>query len=729
MKNVPEIKKERKKSIATRIIIGIVVETVALLLVLGFSIYKKVKPMNEATFTDKFATTIRLTDSTIDAYMQGIYHSTYAIAQIAANDIEDEDAIQMIEEYTVDSNELIMSAAVLTSDERCICYPEGSMSYVFAYQKEWYDTVLNCMGDPYFTPVYLNADGHLVFSCGIMIDDGTDESLALIEMNASVFLEILGDEKSMGDIKLILLDEEENVVLDPFSQELKFKKAVSMDLKSLLEYKPGAYGISREKFHGEDSEVRIVPSGNNYYSLDYVMTTPLSSIEGPTNAILQLLIAIITVSIIISVGVALLLGISISRPLNKLIGVLKNISEGDGDLTVSLPDTSKDELGRLGFYFNRTISKIAESMRSIIDESKRMTRVGQQLSESMDVSATEISDIDTTVQHVKVDVNNQSDSVDQTNDTINEIVTSIGTLNQNIISQSESVTQSSSAVEEMVANIASVTQILEKNQENVAELSSSAESGKQTIEKTVQMTNKVVDDSEGLIEASAVIQNIARQTNLLAMNAAIEAAHAGEAGKGFAVVADEIRKLAEDSNAQGKKISKVLESFREVIQGMTNDSAELKEQFDVIFENTQKVSTQEAVIKSAMDEQQAGSTQILDAMHNINSVTTDVRTASESIEQASKEILVQMEKLSSVTLQINGSMSGISEGVSSLTNAFKEVNKLSTENALSINHMSEEVGKFKVEKDAAEETAVSEKKDSKIVALLKKMHIIRSRND
>jgi hypothetical protein len=74
-------------------------------------------------------------------------------------------------------------------------------------------------------------------------------------------------------------------------------------------------------------------------------------------------------------------------------------------------------------------------------------------------------------------------------------------------------------------------------------------------------------------------------------------------------------------------------------------------------------------------------------------------------------------------------MSGISEGVSSLTNAFKEVNKLSTENALSINHMSEEVGKFKVEKDAAEETAVSEKKDSKIVALLKKMHIIRSKND
>ncbi|MCR5218931.1 methyl-accepting chemotaxis protein [Treponema sp.] len=727
---VNKVKKEKKKSLATRIVIGIVIETVALLIILGVSIYKTIKPLNDDSFTDKFATTIRLTDSTIDAYMQGIYHSTYSVAQAAANYTGDEDLILSVESAVADSNEYVTSAAVYTSDGNVVSYPEETMSYDFARNQEWYDTVLNCMGDPYFTPVYLNQNGMLVFACGIMIDDGEEENIAIVELNAGVFFEILGDEKTMGEIKLTLLDEETNVVLDPYAwaDTLKLKKASSLGLDILKEYKQGAYGITREKFHGEECEIRIIPSGNNYYSLDYVMTASTKTMNAPTRAVFQLLILVISIAIVVSVGVALLLGVSISRPLNKLIGVLKNISEGDGDLTVSLPDTSKDELGRLGFYFNRTISKIADSMRSIISESKKITQVGTKLSDSMEASTNEIADIDTTIQNVKGDVNNQSESVDQTNDTINEIVSSIATLNKNIISQAASVTQSSSAVEEMVANIASVTQILEKNQMNVQELSSSAESGKQTIEKTVSMSNKVVEDSEGLIEASNVIQNIARQTNLLAMNAAIEAAHAGEAGKGFAVVADEIRKLAEDSNAQGKKISKVLESFREVIQGMNGDSAELKEQFDVIFENTQKVSTQEAVIKSAMDEQQAGSTQILDAMHNINSVTADVRSASESIDKASRDILVQMEKLSSVTLQINGSMSGISEGVSSLTDAIKSVNDLSTENAESIVHMSEEVAKFKVEKDMNVSSA-EETKSSFLVKLLARFKAKRTKND
>lgn len=707
-----KVKKERTKSLATRIVIGIVIETVALLIILGLSIYKTIKPLNENSFTDKFATTVRLTDSAIDAYMQGVFHSTYSVAIVAASHIDDIDYITELEASIADSNDYVTSVSVYTSDGSTISYPEETMSYDYAKSQAWYDNVINCMGDPYFTPVYINQNGTLVFACGILIDDGEEENIATVELNAGVFFEILGDEKSMGEIKLTLLDEEENVVLDPYAwtDTLRLKKASLLGLNVLKEFKQGSYGVYRDNYKGEECEVRIIPSGNNYYSLDYVMTSSIKNMNASTDAVARLLTIVISVAIVISVIVALLLGYSISNPLKKLIKVLKNISEGDGDLTVSLPDSSKDELGRLGFYFNRTISKIADSMRSVILESKNMTSVGNRLSDSMEASAVEISDIDTTVQRVKEDVKNQKQSVEHTNSTINEIVSSIDSLNQNIINQSASVTQSSSAVEQMVANIASVTQILEKNQGNVLELSSSAESGKQTILKTVVMTNKVVEDSEGLIEASNVIQNIARQTNLLAMNAAIEAAHAGKAGTGFAVVADEIRKLAEDSNTQGKKISKVLESFREVIQGMNADSAALKKQFDVIFENTQKVSTQESVIKNAMDEQQAGSSQILDAMHRINTITSDVRYASESIDKASKSILGQMEKLSEVTAEVNGSMSGISEGISSLKDAFNQVNDLSRENADSINHMSEAVGKFKVEGEQTQIVFTDEKK-------------------
>ena len=126
--------------------------------------------------------------------------------------------------------------------------------------------------------------------------------------------------------------------------------------------------------------------------------------------------------------------------------------------------------------------------------------------------------------------------------------------------------------------------------------------GKETLVHSNMVTQKIAEESGGLMEASSVIQHIASQTNLLAMNAAIEASHAGEAGKGFAVVADEIRKLAEESSVQGKNITSTLKALSGEIEGLSESSKIVETKFNAIFNLTEKVKGMSERLTEAMKE-------------------------------------------------------------------------------------------------------------------------------
>ena len=167
-------------------------------------------------------------------------------------------------------------------------------------------------------------------------------------------------------------------------------------------------------------------------------------------------------------------------------------------------------------------------------------------------------------------------------------------------------------------------------------------------------------------------------------------------GKGFAVVSDEIRKLAEDSNEESKKISDVLGGLKELIATVSKDSVEIQKQFQTIFENTQDVKNQEAVIKTAMDEQSSGGQQILDAMQQINSITDEVKSGAKQMSEGGEKILAEMEKLASVTLEISGSMNEMSTGVSDINNSMQNINEQSRQNMNSIEKVTGEINKFKV---------------------------------
>ena len=398
------------------------------------------------------------------------------------------------------------------------------------------------------------------------------------------------------------------------------------------------------------------------------------------------------------VGLFILFNVSIRafvRPLIGMIDVLNEISR-DSDLMKRLKIQRNDEIGSLGDFFNSTFERFRELLYGIKGMAFALSDTGEELSVNMDETNSAIEKINANMQKMRGQVLSQGDQVTNTAGSMERIIEGLGKLNDHITLQANSVAQSSSAIEEMLANIRSVTETLVKNTANISSLAESSEAGRVDLQKVSADIQEIAKESEGLLEINSVMQNIASQTNLLSMNAAIEAAHAGESGKGFAVVADEIRKLAENSGQQSKTISQVLKKIKTSIDMITKSTAVVLERFGTIEKEVKTVSDQETQIRNAMEEQGDGSRQILEAITQLNSVTGLVKGASADMTTETNEALKESGNLKQITSEVAGSMDDMTGSVEQISNAVFRVKEISKENKESINELSGEIGKFKV---------------------------------
>jgi methyl-accepting chemotaxis protein len=280
---------------------------------------------------------------------------------------------------------------------------------------------------------------------------------------------------------------------------------------------------------------------------------------------------------------------------------------------------------------------------------------------------------------------------------MDQIVANIGKLNGHIENQSQNVSQASSAIEQMVANISSVTRTLIDNASNVKTLRESSEVGRTGLQEVASDIQEIARESEGLLEINSVMENIASQTNLLSMNAAIEAAHAGEAGKGFAVVAEEIRKLAESSSEQSKTIGTVLKKIKNSIDKITGSTDNVLKKFEAIDTSVSVVAEQEDNIRFSMEEQGEGSKQILQGISKLNEITKQVKNDSGQMLEGSKEVIKESEDLEKVTQEIASGINEMASGTNQINVAVNQVNEISIKNREYIGMLMKEVSRFKVE--------------------------------
>lgn len=434
----------------------------------------------------------------------------------------------------------------------------------------------------------------------------------------------------------------------------------------------------------------------------FVTITPLAEVVKTIVSLVLFVIVALIVLLIVSISITVLATGRITKPLKQIAAALKNISEGDGDLTVRLTSSEKNEVGLLADSFNMTMEKIANSISLIKSESVVMKRIGTDLSENMVKTSDAVGTITKNIHNVKYQMQEHSAGVVESIAAVNQILKNIDDLNKNVEEQAVSVTQSANAVKNITENIRSVDSILKSNEMEMSNLKKASDKGLSMINENVSILKTVTDQSIMLSEASKLIKKIAAQTNILSMNASIEAAHAGQAGIGFAVVAHEIRGLAEQSRKEGDKIEHMLKSMEQALKSATVSAFSVQSEFNTIFNLIMNVGDKEDSIISVMKSQNESGYEILQAVNNIQKSTEKVKLGSEEMFCGSKEVGIEMSKLSEMTEDVKNSITEITEKTQSIIETVGTVSEMSDKNLSSIGSVLTDIGRFKVEEELLE---------------------------
>ena len=572
--------------------------------------------------------------------------------------------------------------------------------------QDWFRTVKQ--GKRFLSEPFVSAaDGQLIIVCGVPIFDANKNVAALL--NVSLRGSWLSDQINdivvgktgicyiLGLTGTTIADKDMELVKNRINFGEEAKKDASFS--SLAAFEKMAIEIDEPsigfyEYKGVNKIASYATMKTTGWTV--VINAPKEEFMGTVNELRLEMIIIEAIILVITLVIVYFIARTMIKPIQTVVSALQNIAQGEGDLTTRLPVHGNDEITDLSEYFNETIAKIAASIQQVGINSNTMEEIGNELASNMTETAGAVHQISANIDGVKQQAMTQAASITETAATVEEIVRTIKQLNNNIETQAASVAQSSSSVEQMVANIASIGQTLGKTDGVIKNLTTATGDGKATLVTSNTVTQKIAEESGSLMEASSVIQHIASQTNLLAMNAAIEAAHAGEAGKGFAVVADEIRKLAEDSAAQGKTITATLKTLSSEIETLSASSKTVEEKFNAIFTLAEQVKDMSNRLTEAMREQENGSKEVLIAIKSINTVTTEVQAGSEEMLKGGEGVAEEMRKLDNLTRIITESMNEMASGAVQINNAVQEVSEITQKNKRSIEALSAEVGKFKV---------------------------------
>jgi methyl-accepting chemotaxis protein len=379
-------------------------------------------------------------------------------------------------------------------------------------------------------------------------------------------------------------------------------------------------------------------------------------IEGVQNV---LIITLCTLILSILFGF-LFLSKTLRRPLREIFNQFGAMSGGDFTKSIEQSPMIK-EMATLAQQFNtfsakmRTIFTEFAKGTEELEENNRKTLLKIQEAEK------HIAEIDASIAAMDNEVANQITAKHNTIEIVKDTTVKIENVTRLIEGQAASVAESSAAIEELAANIKSIDHNMTQVTEHLSNLAASSEEGKKNITASDRLMKAIIEKSNVLSTTNKVIEDIAARTNLLAMNAAIEAAHAGEAGKGFAVVAGEIRNLAVSSSEQLKISETNIKETLNLIEQISVTSEHVDNSFEGIHSGIGMLVNQAENVRMALYEQSSGSQQIVKALTEINEATIQIKDEAEMMRKAGINTIAEINTLQEGDARLSNHMKTIKE--------------------------------------------------------------------
>ena len=385
---------------------------------------------------------------------------------------------------------------------------------------------------------------------------------------------------------------------------------------------------------------------------------------------------------------------SITLPLHHMVPVLRAMA--DGDFSRQLDSAGlKNEIGDISVSINSVITEMNSVIALLQQSSTGLNRSTQELNTSVDRTLALLAENETVLRQVDSQTERQLDAVSKNHDAAENISATVGSLHAVISEQNGYISNSVSSIKNMNASMTEVTGNTETVQKTVNELYASIESAFKLQNEISTMITETAAQAATLTSINKAIGDISTQTNLLAMNAAIEAAHAGVSGKGFAVVASEIRKLAEESAKQLAESEKNIKQISGHVSSVVQSSSQFNALVGKIRESADCVKTATAENKDMIAADSSDSNRILEATGNITSVAERISADSSSIENHAKNMSVRTGEIKKIAAELQSNSRMVTENISRITEYMKNTKAVSEQNQKTAEKITATLAKFK----------------------------------